>query len=335
MKPVCLFILICFLSLQPLHSQTLPLRELPKPARKTLSGFIFIPGGTFVQGVFEGRDSLQFSKPKETEVPTFLISQYETTVAEYVHFASSTGDPADIPDTTVWKNEFGTPFDHPMWRYYFKGHPAFSAFPIICVNWEQANRYCRWKTAEVNALLEDSPFEVEVRLPTESEWEYAALGGALVREIQGESFNSRLFPWDGNFMDANKSCGYKAHCNSGPIETPDYPLFAHPYDGGLFTVRVGAYEANGFGLFQMAGNAAEWTADEINTAPDLRPRPGNTGEANPAVLPRPYAGYKIVKGGSWNDSPFYMQCGARRLQPANQGSFTIGFRPVCVIRKKG
>ena len=327
MKPVFQFLWAGLFSAALLPAQTLPLRLLPKPARLALQDYVLIPSGVFSQGLFNGHDSLQpVTNPQTISVDSFLMSRFETTVGEYEQYAQATGDRAD---STAWATGFPSAYNEPMIWNYFR-HPAFFQYPILCVSWDQAQRYCQWKTEQINALLRNSPYVVEIRLPLAAEWEYAALGQP---DPGAKPLNKdrRIFPWDGSFLSGGaKPCSY-IHCNSGAVPTDhDMTLLGHPYDGGLYTVQVQSYEPNGFGLYQMAGNAAEWTADDYSSGA----RPGHHGEMNPAVLPRPGQEYKIVKGGSWNDPPFYQQCGVFQIREAGRASPTIGFRPVCVIGRR-
>ena len=92
---------------------------------------------------------------------------------------------------------------------------------------------------------------------------------------------------------------------------------------------VGQFDPNDFGLFDMAGNAAEWTAssysNKSNTSVhDLNPEyPYVARKEDPDVMKR-----KVVKGGSWKDVSYYLQCGVRSYEYQTEARCYIGFRCV-------
>jgi formylglycine-generating enzyme required for sulfatase activity len=94
-------------------------------------------------------------------------------------------------------------------------------------------------------------------------------------------------------------------------------------------MAVGQFEANDFGLYDMAGNVAEWTASAYSTASnarvhDLNPEfPYVARKEDPNALKR-----KVIKGGSWKDISYYLQCGVRTYEYQYEGRSYIGFRCV-------
>ena len=111
------------------------------------------------------------------------------------------------------------------------------------------------------AKRESGSIQLKYRLPTESEWEYAALGLTELR-----SFNAyrgrKKYPWDGKYSRSGNR-KYKgdqlANFKQGK---GDYGGIAGWSDDGAdITNEVMSYEANNFGLYDMAGNVAEWVAD--------------------------------------------------------------------------
>jgi len=127
------------------------------------------------------------------------------------------------------------------------------------------------------------------RLPTEAEWEYAARGG----------LNYNNFPW-GNQIDSTK-LNYGKKYRS--------------------TLKVGTFEPNGFGLFDMSGNVWEWTSDNYGSdyyanSPDQNPRGPETGR------------FKVIRGGSWHSGTMCVQNYFRNGLSANWVDFAVGFRCV-------
>lgn len=335
-----LLALVCFTA--NLFSQTLPLRVLPKPARAMLENFVLIPAGSYSKNVYNGYDSLQFQFPVTATVDSFYMSRFEITVEEYLRFYEESADLQNKYDSAVWTKDYPYAYNEPMTLHYYKT-PAFRQYPAVGITWYQAIRFCQWKTGQVNALLEGSGYRVEIGLPGETEWQYAAAGPCSTGK-EGKIRDVNIFPWKGGFLAPHPSGrGLQLSCNSGPIRTPQqFDLTAYPADGGLYTMPVHSFKANGYGLYQMAGNVAEWTMDNYSVDTVRLAAAQLKFENNPEVLGRytpifplgKYDDYKIVKGGSWADEPFYMQIGILKIQHPDRASSTVGFRPVLRIYRQ-
>jgi formylglycine-generating enzyme required for sulfatase activity len=341
-----IFVALALLAAHALAAQPLSVKSLPAAARKAAEDFVFVEGGVFISNIRLGFDSLQLGWPERTTVQSLHIQRFEVTVAEYQRFADATGDPADRYDSTAWTTDFPYSFNEPMVRNYFS-HPSFKQHPVIGVTWAQAVRYCAWKAHAINQLLVGSPYKVEVRLPTAAEWEYAAysFGPARAKKKNDEIITDRqIFPWPGAFLTAEKDGRLRFNCNSGPLRMPqDYHLLSHSSDGFLYTAPVQSFLPSSGGLYQMAGNVAEWTLDDyvidiekINNRISENPSvyqnaPEMLKHLVPSFPPDRYDGYKIIKGGSWNDDPFYMQAAVVQIQHPTKASSTTGFRPVLVV----
>lgn len=156
----------------------------------------------------------------------------------------------------------------------------------------------------------DSPRDFQrYRLPTEAEWEYAA---------RGRSQNE--FPWEKIKEGKNKGMFYANFM-------PDKGNFTK--DGNIITSRVGIYPSNSLGLFDMAGNVAEWTSTAYTAAgieamnainPELR---YNAAIEDPYRLKK-----KSVRGGSWKDPESHIKSAWRSSEYQNQPRSYIGFRCV-------
>ncbi len=216
------------------------------------------------------------------------------------------------PDTLVWIRDFSYSYNEPMTKRYYS-HPAFGNYPVVGVNWVQATVFCEWRTQYLNAHLEAKRMATEsnFRLPTESEWEYAARGGR----------SQSMYPW-GNYYLRNKKGCLLANFKPGRGNYPE--------DGGFYTVRADAYWPNDFGLYCMAGNVAEWTSSfyyegasnfQHDMNPDIR---WNAKDSDPPRMKR-----KVIRGGSWKDVGLYLQTSARTYEYQDTAKSYIGFR--CVI----
>ncbi|MFV0467938.1 MAG: SUMF1/EgtB/PvdO family nonheme iron enzyme [Dysgonomonas sp.] len=214
------------------------------------------------------------------------------------------------PDTTVWINDFANSYNEPYMRLYFS-HPGYNDYPVVGVTWEQASAFCEWRTFFYRMGLPSNGRDIEpYRLPTEGEWEFAARNGRTENK----------YPWDVNGTATEKGC-FMANFKPGEGN--------YTKDGNLITSRVATYSPNRFGLYDMAGNVAEWTSTTYTEAGSL-----NMNDINPqyrynAAKEDPYAiKKKVVKGGSWKDIGTFIRSDMRESEYQNQPRSYIGFRCV-------
>jgi formylglycine-generating enzyme required for sulfatase activity len=219
------------------------------------------------------------------------------------------------PDTTCWVNDFPKSKNEMYAKYYF-WHPDYKDYPVVGVTWEQANAYCAWRTERMkkkmgNNYRDEQPF----RLPTEAEWEYAARG-----KTQNE------FPWSNDIAGEGKGVFFANFM-------PDEGNFTK--DGNIITSRVGIYPANSNGLYDMAGNAAEWTSTYYTTAGIVTMNNINPQLKYNAAVEDPYLmKRKSVRGGSWKDPESHIRSAWRSAEYQNQPRSYIGFRCVRSIATK-
>ncbi len=219
------------------------------------------------------------------------------------------------PDTLCWVRDFTYSYNDPMARHYFN-HVKYDDYPVVGVNWHQAQAFCTWRTIYKNAYWEsyDEPVTEDFRLPTEYEWEYAARGGRI----------GNNYPWGGPYTRNSKGCML---ANFKPLRGN------YGADGGMYPVRVDSYFPNDFGLYNMAGNVAEWTVNawseqshvfthDLN--PDYRINVKETGAeaaATNITMKR-----KVIKGGSWKDVAYFIQNGSRTYEYQDTSKSYVGFR---------
>lgn len=221
-----------------------------------------------------------------------------------------------FPDTTCWVNDFINANNGPYMKLYFSSS-AYNDYPVVGVSWEQATAFCNWRTEFLlKGLGGQARYIQRFRLPTEIEWEYAARGK-----------EGNPFPWenqaDGENTKNKNGCFYANF-------KPDRGNYTE--DGNLITSSVGTYGANSNGLFDMAGNVAEWTNTVyteagVNTMADINPELDyKAAKEDPYALKR-----KSVRGGSWKDPISYIRSAWRTWEYQNQPRSFIGFR--CVRSK--
>jgi formylglycine-generating enzyme len=220
------------------------------------------------------------------------------------------------PDTLVWVHDFTYSFNEPMTKMYFS-HPAYDDYPVVGVTWKQARAFGIWRTDLLNGFLKEiGGVKVQdFRLPTESEWEYAARGG----------LDLAPFPWGGPYIRNTRGCFL---ANFKPMRGN------YVDDGGFHTVPVTSYSPNDYGLYCMSGNVAEWTSNAYDEssydfAHDLNmDYVYDAKEDDPPVLKR-----KVIRGGSWKDISYYLQTGTRTYEYQDTAKSYIGFR--CVMSYLG
>ena len=222
-----------------------------------------------------------------------------------------------FPDTLVWVRDFTYGFNEPLADYFW--HPAYDNYPVVGVTWSQAKAFNAWRTQLMNNWR-SSNGQADVqrfRLPIEAEWEYAARGGLELSP----------FPWGGPYMRNAQGCPL---ANFKPMRG-DYVE-----DGGAYTVDISSYSPNDYGLYNMAGNVAEWTStayDETVYEFSHELSPEYTYHAK--VTDPPALHRKVTRGGSWKDIGYYCQTGTRSFEYRDTSKAYIGFRSVMSYMGRG
>ncbi len=210
------------------------------------------------------------------------------------------------PDTTVWIKDFSYSYNEPMHNDYF-WHKAYGEYPVVGVKQSQAVAFCEWRTLYKNAYVKSKKKGRDqvnkFRLPSEAEWEYAARGG----------LQSATYPWGGPYTKNDRGCFL---ANFKPTRG-DYAA-----DNALYTVEAKSYDPNGYNLYNMSGNVAEWTAtaydagayEYVSTmSPNIQDHKNKR---------------KVVRGGSWKDVAYMLQVSTRDYEYADSARSYIGFRTV-------
>jgi formylglycine-generating enzyme required for sulfatase activity len=248
-----------------------------------------IPAGQFVMGAADGAGAAD-------EVPAtivrierpFYMGKFEVTNAQYAVF-DSTHDSAYI--SILNKDQS------------IRGEAANrERQPVIRVNWNQAQQFCRWLSQETGARFD---------LPTEAQWEYACRAGTATSLAFGSCASD--FSQLANLADQRVNDLARG---DSPRWIPSLP---GSNDGSMISDQVGKYPANAFGLCDMHGNVAEWT----RTAYRPYPYAAGDGRDNPAA-----DGKKVVRGGSWYDRPHRARSSFRLAYEPWQRVFNVGFRVV-------
>ncbi|HET9379185.1 MAG TPA: formylglycine-generating enzyme family protein [Chthoniobacterales bacterium] len=309
-----------------------------------MPGMVWIPGGRFLMGTND-KESFPNERPAHlVDVQRFWMDEHDVTNAEFAQFVEATGyvttaerpinwedlkrelppgtpkpdDGALAPGSLVFTPTSGpVPLnDLSAWWRWVKGAnwrnpegPESSIrgrenHPVVQVSWYDAVAYAQWAGK---------------RLPTEAEWEFAARGG----------LESKRYVWGDDFRPRGR---YMANTWQGV-----FPVRNNGEDGFVGTSPVGSFPANGYGLYDMAGNVWQWCSDWYRVDAHLEAASQNVcrdpaGPAESYDPGDPHSPKRVVKGGSFLCNPSYCEsyrpC-ARRGTPPDTGSSHTGFR--CVI----
>ncbi len=187
----------------------------PTPDEIFIDGYgvpmVLIPAGSFQMGSENGDKHERLVHT--VTLDDYYVDQYEVTNAQYERCVDAgVCSPPKFPRS-------------PTRDSYFS-NPEYDNYPVIWVEWHEANNFCGWRDA---------------RLPTEAEWEKAARGG----------LKNKVYPWGDMFPSFGKN-----NRNGANFIGPNYKRidFAD-------TEPVGSFGANGYGLYDMVGNVSEFVAD--------------------------------------------------------------------------
>lgn len=270
---------------------------------------VHIPPGSFVMGSSpeveqaDGvpADHIGTNAPRHRVTITsgFYLGRYEVTRGEFAAFVAATGRQMPM---SCWG-----PLADGDTKHEFKdrnwAQPGFAQtdrHPVVCVNFHDALAYTEWLTQITGKAY---------RLPSETEWEYAARGGSTAR-----------YPWgdDPAAACANANIADLSLVTIGGFKRPRDDMFPCS-DGVVFTAPVGSFAANGFGLHDMIGNAWEWTADCWRDHYDTA-RPGGSAFTGGSCEQRVY------RGGSWGSFPWHSRSALRMGEVPEWRNRVKGFR---------
>jgi formylglycine-generating enzyme required for sulfatase activity len=270
---------------------------------------VLIAAGMFVQGSSD-KDADKFNNelPEHTvEIKhNFAISRCEVTVAEFRRFVDASHYRTDAergkgcyvydPESKTGREKSGV-----YWRK--PGFEQTGNDPVVCVSWNDAQAYLKWLNADLKLP------EKTYRLPSESEWEYAARAGTQTPYYLGAASQCEF---------AN---GADQTLKSNNFSNKNW-TFADCEDKYAFTAPVGSFKANSYGLYDMSGNAWEWVEDCWHENYTNAPDDGNVWlEADNGDC-----GKRSIRGGSWNSLPRNLRSANRVRDTPDEASYNSGFR---------
>ncbi len=239
---------------------------------------VYVPAGDFLMGSPAGDTVARvFEMPQRiVYLDAFWIDRTETTTAQYQACVQA-GSCLHPQQSSSRERE-----------HYF-GNPQFADFPVIWVDWSDANAYCHWAGR---------------RLPTEAEWEKAARGT-----------DGRTFPWGDTLPSAATANICDINC---PYEWRDIDQD----DGYWDTAPVSAFAAGAspYGALNMGGNVWEWVSDFYDPAyysyaPQRNPQGPPAGETH------------VLRGGSWQNVWEFVRTATRDRETTRpENLYNVGFR---------
>ena len=334
----------------------------PQPVGQAPPGFVRIPGGSFQMGDHHG-----FIDPKhesdeiplhEVRLDAFYIGINDVTTREYCEFLNSAlaQKLIAVRDGGVYLSGGGellcetrgmSPYSRIGWDgKSFAVLDKKENHPMVCLRWPGAAVYGNWLSAQkkLPACYNTGTWECDfnksgVRLPTEAEWEYAARGGQQ-QPYWEFPWANQADPTKANWPESKNPYRYGPLPWTTPVGFFDGELhnkadFGWPGPEQSFQTANGA---NGFGLYDMAGNVwqfvNDWYERDYYTYSPLNNPPG---PARGSIMPDGKA-YRGMRGGNWyngedghsrvsNRDPSYY----RGPQDPNHPYYHVGFRVVLPI----
>ncbi|MDX2222602.1 MAG: formylglycine-generating enzyme family protein [Rhodospirillaceae bacterium] len=262
---------------------------------------VLVPPGEFLMGsdkAWKETDMMRGEAPqvKVTIGRAFYLGKTEVTHGMFAAFVKDTGYQVKL-GCRVWDNEF---VDKPdaTWQNPYQPRNPQPNHPVGCVSWTDAQAFIAWLSKKAGKTY---------RLPTESEWEYAARAGTTTSRFWGDNPDDAC-DWANTFDISSKE---------------KYPLpFTHAAckDGHADLAPVGSFKPNAFGLHDMIGNVWEWVQDCYAGSHQGRPKDGRAWEWEPGCEMRG------TRGGAWMSAPERNRIAWPGRDPEERHMGYFGFR---------
>jgi formylglycine-generating enzyme required for sulfatase activity len=258
----------------------------------TCPALTVLPTGRFEQGT-AAADGSAFEKPPHWVMIThpIALSTNAVTVDEFRAFVAATGRDMQGCDTYdgTWRHRADNNWENP-------GFAQTGSHPVTCASWNDAKAYAAWLSAKTGHSY---------RLPSASEWEYAARAGGAAAQ-----------PWSDDGSGACASANVADQ--SAARRYPGWSVFACN-DGYVQTSPVASFKANSFGLNDMLGNVFQWTEDCWNA--DYRGAPIDGSARMDGDCAE-----RELRGGSWFSTPAYVRANYRNHFHADYRTSSVGIR---------
>ncbi len=262
---------------------------------------VVVPAGSFLMGSPEteqGRSNDEGPQHKVSIPRALGVGQTEVTRAQFARFVADTGHKTEGGCFTwdATKKEWNSRADA-SWNS--PGFAQSEDHPVVCVNWDDAKAYAQWLAKKAGK---------NYRLLSEAEWEYAARAGQTTARYWGEAFDPEGCKY-ANIADATAK---------RVLAFKDW-AYAQCDDKQAYTAPVRSYTPNKFGLYDMIGNAWEWTEDCWNDSYSGAPEDGD-------VWSKGDCGQRVLRGGSWVNFPDDARAALRSWNSSGIRNDSVGFR---------
>jgi formylglycine-generating enzyme required for sulfatase activity/uncharacterized caspase-like protein len=266
---------------------------------------VVVPPGSFTMGSTQSAGEQASNEAPDHQVTfarAFAVGRFHVTVDQFGAFVTATGySGADVCSTI----EGGKREERPGRSWQNPGFAQVGSHPALCLSWNDAQAYVEWLKRKTGKSY---------RLLTEAEWEYAARGRTEPGKYPRYSFGNdeKDLCRFGNGADQTTN-------SSAAAGVRNWPATAPCKDGHAYTAPVGQFAANDFDLYDMQGNALQWTQDCYHD--DYVGAPSNGSAWTSGDCSR-----RMLRGGGWNDGPWYLRAARRGAQQLSYHGYGIGLR---------
>lgn len=289
---------------------------------------VWLPSGQFLMGTEPAETKREgtpdqfakFERPRhlvKVNSP-FAMGKYQVTRGEYSFFVQQTAYQAS-DGCVAWTGATFEFDSRKSWRD--PGFPQTDPHPVVCVSWDDAISYAQWLAA-----LTGKPYS----LPNEAHWEYSARGGSSTARWWGDSAIEQC-----HYANGADASAKQRFTNLDAVECRD---------GYVFTSPVGSFAPNPVGLYDMLGNAWQWTSDCWASDYTKAPTEASTvllnlGDLAQTKLANVNKGSKVVlgvgivdcsahtqRGGAWDEKPRALRAGIRLAISTDLRFSHSGFR---------
>jgi formylglycine-generating enzyme required for sulfatase activity len=268
-----------------------------------VDNMMVIPAGHFMMGSTPAEATRDKVAPEfaalqypqhAVSVPSFLLAKHDVTRGEFAAFVTATAYVA--AGCNVWNGFTWTMVATASWKS--PGFDQTDRDPVVCVSLADVDAYARWYSQKMGRTF---------RLPSEAEWEYAARAGRSTSRYWGDDSAQQCTYANGSSLTYGKKFPQEPDINRACA------------DGYVYTSPVGSFQPNAWGLYDMLGDAWQWTSDCAHKGYDGAPADGSAWMTGKCTS-------HFYRGGSWYDGPWLLRAATRNGGKTGDRYNGVGFR---------